>query len=220
MKTYKISLKLTFIFISVLIIALTSCEKNNTEDYTWELSLDDDLNIITESNQGIEFTFCLLNEEGIPSKIFNEGENFYINFVVENKRSSNLYFDPSFFIFDNTTDAFCRIININGDTIGKPFEYLGTDQIGAPGYIFDSENKYEFKFPWLYNYDEWTSLFCEAPNNRWEIYYSSIVPSYQEPLLKGIYYTQFSHQFNFIDAEYLENITTNQLSFGINFRIK
>lgn len=128
MKTLKI------LFLSILLpvlIVFLSCtgyenglfngDDKDNQEHTWEIQLNDNQKVIEQTVKGIEFKFCLLNEDGVPSTTFQEGENFYFYFTAKNTRDENLSFDPDFMNFGMNT--FCKVWNEKGDTIGKPFVF-------------------------------------------------------------------------------------------------
>ena len=69
---------LKFSVLSLLLISL-SCAQH--EDALWEISPESGVPVIEQTVDDIQFKFCLLNEFGEPSTVFNEGANFSIYFV-------------------------------------------------------------------------------------------------------------------------------------------
>ncbi len=225
-------MKPKILFLSMLLpvltvlISCTGCENelfnsgsSDYQDHTWEIQLNDDQKVIEQTVKGIEFKFCLLNEDSVPSTTFQEGENLFFYFSTENTRDENLSFDPDFMNFGVNT--FCKVWSEKGDTIGKPFVFGGMNLIGSGAYPFHKGESYKFKFPWLYSFDLWNSLFSyEEELETWRLLYTYFDATDQEPLTKGKYYTKFSHKFRFSRTIDEPSLHTDSLTFKINFEIK
>jgi hypothetical protein len=84
----KIILKTTAIML-ILAGGFYSCAEENTD--IREIPIGSANPVINYATNGIDFRFCLLNEEGQPSTIFNENENFSFHFSTINKRDELLY---------------------------------------------------------------------------------------------------------------------------------
>jgi len=220
------------LFLSILLpvltvfLSCTGCENGlfngddkNNQDHTWEIQVNDDQKVIEQTVKGIEFKFCLLNEDSVPSTTFQEGENFFFYFSAKNTRDEDLSFDPDFMQFSMNT--FCKVWNAKGDTIGKPFIFGGMEKVGAGAYPFHKGESYKFNFPWLYSYDLWNSLFTyEEELETWRLLYTYFDATDQAPLTKGKYYTKFSHKFRFSRTSDEPSLDTDSLTFKINFEIK
>jgi hypothetical protein len=164
MYSLKTPLRFVFLPLAVLFLTAAGCEngllgddKQKPNRHYWEVEINDKKKMIEQTVKGIEFKFCLLNENSVPSTVFEEGENFFFYFTVKNTLHEKLYFDKDFMRFDFHT--FCKVWEINGNSVGKPFVFRGIDKIGVGAYPFPQNETYAFKFPWLYDFELWNSLF-------------------------------------------------------------
>ena len=141
-------LKISFIFLFLCLMG-AGCEKE--DELLWEISPDSKSAIIQKEVDGIEFKFCLLNEQGEPSTIFNEGENFIFQFSSENKRKDTLTFDRGII----GLSEFCEVRNQEGETLGSPFiKPVLLELIGRGAYPFQPKQVYIFEVPWIDNREE------------------------------------------------------------------
>ncbi|MFV0593792.1 MAG: hypothetical protein ACK5M7_20640 [Draconibacterium sp.] len=186
-------LKLSALFLSLLFIG-AGC--NNDEDL-FELQIGDKNAVIQQEVNGIEFTFCLLNEAGEPATVFNEGENFTFRFSIQNKNKQLIYFDQSLM----NSNEFCEVKN-NTKSFGKPFEIIGVNEIGKIGWSIPENSTTEISVKWIPDSDTWNISHFYLKNKHLSV------------LSKGIYLTEFSQKFD------LETLQTKKLTFKINFEIK
>lgn len=151
----------------------------------------------------VEFMFRLLDENGTIKTLFNEGENVIFSFVIVNKTKEDLFFYHSEM---NTNDFFrlYKIDSLQGKLdLGKPYDYIFCEMIGALMVPVDSVLKIEI--PWLW--DENQSFgYIGCPNDN----YHSIT----FPLTTGDYKTAFSSHFR------IGNIQTEEKHFEIRFTVK
>ncbi|MDR1593508.1 MAG: hypothetical protein LBS43_03340 [Prevotellaceae bacterium] len=162
--------------------------------------------VIIDTVNSIEFIFSLLNKDGEPSTTFNEGENFSFYFKCTNLNVNNELRYTNSFLSDLLYDGFCRIISQQNDTIGYPCTSgFGTDNMVY--YPFYGENNsYEIIISWNDSRERWIALSKYYENLR------------RDNLLKGKYYTGFTHVFRFSPEP--EKYTAIPVSFKINFEIK
>ena len=165
--------------------------------------------MIEKEIDGIAFKFCLLNEQGKPATIFNEGENFNFYFSVTNLTNEKLLFYHGFDYTNMKDNEFCEVFTSDNQEIGEPFIFLGYDKIGIGAYPFNSEKNYVFEQRWVDMRDStW----------RWEYgYYKS---NNQTPLPIGDYYTGFQYRFQIESTDSGTNFSDTTLTFKINFKIK
>jgi len=202
MKTFILKFSAAFLLLALL---GAGCEKE--EDGPWEISPQSKNPVILKEVKGIEFKFCLLNEQGEPSTIFNEGENFTFYFSVTNNRDEKLNFDPGF-AYSNDVD-FCEVYNVKNENIGRPFQLETALDIGSGAYPFDKGETYVFEEQWM--------------DNRKSVWYwekGTYVSTHQEPLIKGNYYTAFKCRFRFARTHEEPALYTDTLNFKINFKIQ
>ncbi|MCD6598409.1 MAG: hypothetical protein J7L04_12010 [Bacteroidales bacterium] len=209
-----------YLFLTVFTVMIISCQKESLKPVT-ELAIDGDQKVIAVEKNGIGIEFCLLNEQGEPATVFNEGEDFTFHLAITNniksyeiiympicrdctKFGSN-YFPDEFYVF-----------NTKGDTIGRPFYIRGADySIERCVKINRGESLVLLNIPWTESRDNWhiCNMYAHGSKN--------------EALTKGVYYISFSHRFCFRDLalpvvqEKPDEFTcTDNISFKINFEIK
>ena len=106
------------LFISLLFIGMTACKNTidnlSGSDLTWEISPDSKSQVIEKEINGIAFMFCLLNEQGEPATVFNEGENIVFSFSLMNNLKESISISPEFI-----NDDFYRVYGYNNTDMGK-----------------------------------------------------------------------------------------------------
>jgi len=176
--------------------------KKSPEAIEWEISPDS----VEKEIDGIAFKFCLLNEQGKPATVFNEGENFSFYFSVTNQSKKDFFYDAYLLAFDKN---FLRIYNSSDFDFEKSYKPLNHTDIGVAAYSFNDGDVYIFKVPWLH---EKNSVLCNE-----KFWYESIV---RKPLVKGFYYTNFKYSFYFQGQDENNTIRTDSIDFKINFKIQ
>jgi len=189
-----------------LIIIISGCHE---EDFLFEIpesGTDLEINQVVDS---IEFTFCLLDEEGNPSTTFREGENFTFYFAMKNLKSNSLpFFDYSYFESDN----FCEVKKGN-QSLGQPYVFLGDRGTKELRYLLSkmpggSHFSYAFFVPWH-----------DPGTETWEMGYCRFKSSGKPLLSPGKYVTKFTHSFSFGMPGKEPVLKTQKLSFLINFEV-
>ena len=200
MKTMK-----TFLIVSSLfmIMGMAGCGEEN--DPIWELYPGGKQTVIQNEISGISFTFYLMNEEGKPATVFNEGENFYFYFSVKN--NSGKSYDHGAYLCGYTTDFF-RVFSSARMDYGKSYNTLPIYDLAMTEHQFNGGDTYTFKIPWMHSE--------EALFEGEDFPYQSIL---RDKLGKGTYYTSFKHEFKFIGNGANRDIETD-LIFKINFKIQ
>jgi hypothetical protein len=99
----------------LILAGFVSCGMENTDD----TSFRSEDSVIKDTVNGIEFIFCLLNKDGEPSTIFNEGENFSFYFKCTNLNANNEIKIVGDFISHLLLDGFCRVISQQNYTINS-----------------------------------------------------------------------------------------------------
>ncbi len=159
--------------------------KNGSEEAIIEYDVD-----------GLHFTFCLLDEDSIPSTSFKEGENFRLYFAIKNNTNDHLEFNDYGFYHLNDFLAVKSAVR----NYGKPFEFVRpslTEEIRyilLGGYALFSVN-------WHENREEFYAMHG---------YFKGLEKPFLE---KGKYHTQFTYKYK------IGHITTPKLTFRINFEI-
>lgn len=187
-------LKISFVLM-LLIFMGAGCVKE--DDEIFELQIGDKNAVIQKEVEDVEFKFCLLNEQGAPATVFNEGENFSFYFSITNNTGVLLNNDPAFI----DKDIF-HVFDFNNTDHGKPYELTFIWTIGKGAMPLAVGIPYTLIVPWKDNRESWNSL------------YRSFKGLSNDFLPKGKYSTQFSHAFS------LGSIKTDELTFKINFEVK
>lgn len=185
-------LKLCLIILSFSLLGM-GCEK---DDDLLELQVGVEKCLIKEVD-GVEFKFCLLNEQGNPATIFSEGENFTFLFAVKNNLDTTIFWDNSLFF----ASGFCEVKE-EKNSVGTPFIILGIAEIGQVAFSIPPDVTSIWEVFWVPDESEWTKGFVSYKRNNLQY------------LPKGKYYTKFSHKFD------LGPVETQVLTFKINFEIK
>ena len=209
-------IQILYLFLIVFIVAFTSCLKDNIEPVT-ELTINGDEKVITVENNGVGIEFCLLNEQGEPATVFDEGENFRFHLALKNivKPNSAMYIDSDFL---TNSGLFC-VFSSSGDTIGKPINYRGADLISDGINQMKQGEEWVLEFPWH------ETKGTEEPfdyRNLIRVLQHYFMGLDQAFLQKGTYYTKFTQQFclgRYVDPP-TEYICTETLTLKINFEIK
>jgi len=194
-------LLLPTLLLAFLMLTAHSCEKDNNT--ILEISPNSKTAVIQKEVDGIEFKFYLLNEQGNPSTVFNEGENFSFYFSVTNNSGEKLYFEPGF-AYSNSN--FCKVYSFKNQDLGQPFRLITVLDIGIGAYPFEKGDTCVFEQLWV---DDRDSI--------WDWQKAVYQSTHKEFLPKGDYYTEFKHKFRFAGNQ---PINSDTLNFRINFRIK
>ena len=182
-----------------------SCEKE--DDITsWDIPIDSENPVIDVKVDDFNINFYLLNEDGVKTNKFNEGENFYMHFSIKNV-SNNEYFFPTRFARAGN-DSFLCVYTDEGEKIGRSFEPGFTNLIGLPGYDFPPEDEIIYEYPWVFQSD-----------TTWEYNWTSFHSTETKPLEKGKYFTGFSSEFVFYPKEDTNFEKKFDLDFKINFEV-
>lgn len=186
-------LKLSLIFLA---FAVTTVGCQDEKDL-FELQIGDENAVILKEIEGIEFKFCLLNEQGDPSTIFEEGENFTFQFAIKNNLDTTINWDNNLFF----SSEFCEVKD-GKNKFGPPFKIMGMAEIGQVAFSIPPGIASVWEVPWVPDENEWTKGFVSYKRNNLQY------------LPKGKYYTRFSRKFD------LGPVETQVLTFKINFEIK
>ena len=210
LKNKKMKQKILKLSTVILLFAFISagCQK---DDDIFEIQIGDENAVIEHEVNGIEFKFCLLNEQGKPATVFNEGENFTFQFNIKNFRNESLPFYDYGYL--KQSDFFS--VRSSNKSYGQPFNFVGYQITKEMRWLLDEEYlndntlpSYEFSVPW------------KDDRENWQLLWGVFEGMNQELLDKGRYYTQFSYQFTFGDRNEEPELKTNLLTFKINFEIK
>jgi hypothetical protein len=198
----------------ILAGGFASCRKEKTDDTSFrEISINREISVPNDIViNGIKFQFCLLNEDGEPSTIFNEGENFAFYFKCTNLDTNNeLVIDNGFLWNLIWSGGFCCVISQQNDTIGYPCKSIFCETIHRYYPLYGKNNSYEKIIIWSDNREGWGAMTC---------FYENL---YRKKLPKGKYYTGFTHEFRFYEKPLneVDRIWYDiPASFRINFEIK
>jgi hypothetical protein len=183
-----------------------SCEKE--DDITsWDIPIDSENPVIDVKVDDFSINFYLLNEDGVKTNKFNEGENFYLHFSIKNVSENEYYFVPRF-ASESYVNTFFNVFKATGEDLGKSIESIMTNTIGLAGYTFDPNEEVIYEFPWLFHSE-----------TSWEYKWTHYRSKTRLPLEKGQYYTGFDSEFIFHPRGDNENEKKYDLTFKINFEI-
>ena len=207
-------IQIFYLFPALCTVAVMSCQKEPMEPVT-ELAIDSEQKVIAVEKNGIGIEFCLLNEEGEPATVFNEGEDFRFHLAITNniEPDTAMYMPICQDCGDYIPDKF-YVMNIQGDTIGRPFFFRGVVFVLTRCPVIDKGDSYVLDIPWTESRENWyiCTLIAHGSKNN--------------PLPKGKYYTSLVHKFCLNDLSLPisekpdEFICTDNISFKINFEIK
>lgn len=177
------------------------CEKE--EKLLWEISPDSNSTVIQKEVDGIEFKFCLLNEQGEPATVFNEGENIIFLFSFKNNLPDSIIVTPEFINND-----FFRVNKLNKNNlidIGRPWTGVWCYYSGEPHeFIVHSSKTKSLQCPWVLT-------DTNAPD------YPLCISESMDYLGSGEYFTSFRLNFHYVFDN--ESIIIEDKEFKINFKI-
>lgn len=183
--------------LSTIILLFSFLTAGCQKDEIWELQISDEEAVILKEVNGVEFKFCLLNEQGEPATVFNEGENLTFQFAIKNNLDTTIFWDNNIFF----SSGFCEVKNVKNN-FGTSFEIVGINEIGQVAFSIPSGIISIWELPWVPDENEWT---------KGAVSYKRINSQF---LQEGKYFTKFSHKFD------LGTTKTKLLTFKINFEIK
>jgi len=201
-------LKILRLSLVALMFAATTVGCQDENDL-FELQIGDENAVIQKKVDGIEFKFCLLNEQGESATIFSEGENFTFLFAIKNRRSEHLpFYDYGYYELND-------FLTVKSDekSYGRPFLFKGYNPTKELRWLRTAEDysynySYNFMVPWHDKRDQWKSY--------WGFFESTKQPY----LKKGKYFTQFAYNFSFGMPGKEPELETGLITFKINFEIK
>jgi len=210
-------IQIFYLFLTVFTVTVMSCQKESIEP-VMELTIDSKQKVLTVEKNGVGIEFCLLNENGEPATVFNEGENFKFHLAIIN----NVEPDTAMYIvsdFLRNPDLFI-IFSSNGDTIGKPVDFLAADLISLEANKIKQGEKWDMEIPW--HEIRGTEVPFDEHNLIWFLHHYFMGLN-QLPLAKGTYYTEFTQQFclgKYLPHPQNQFVCTDTLTLKINFEIK
>ena len=197
-------MKTKILKLSTVILLFAFITAGCQKDYIFELNIGDKNAVIVQEVNGIEFKFCLLNEQGEPATVFYKGENFTFQFSIKNNTKDTLpFFDYGFY---NLND-FCAVSSID-KSYGKPFSFINNTTSEISRLLPPGEEHYKFAVPWHDERDDWVYFWAQFESTK------------QPLLIKGRYYTQFAYAFPFGKPFWEPELVTDLIKFKINFEIK
>jgi len=198
-------------------VLFTGCNKESLEPVT-ELPVDGTQKVIKVEENGIGIEFCLVNEQGEPATVFQEGENFRFRLTLKNnvQRDSALYIVSDFL---RNPDLFA-VYKENGDSVGKPVQWYGMNKISDAVNRICIEEAWTLEFPWHEERGAEEPFDIDNCIRVLQYYFKGCSQPY---LPKGRYYTAFTQQFclgRYLPHPQHEEICTDTLRFKIHFEIK
>jgi hypothetical protein len=140
--------------------------------------------LVKVKKDDIAFRLSLLNEQGEPANVFNEGENFIFHFEMENLRKNDKREYAAHHMGKLLYAGFCRIYDAaNGDSVYSAFQNTAACAYVYMSYPFDGDSRLNISLPLHYDNEEWRYGACVFRRN----------PPFFLP--KGDYYTGFTCTF-------------------------
>lgn len=195
-------MKTKILKLSVLLLLFSFITAGCQKDDIFELNIGDENAVIQKEIDGIEFKFCLLNEQGDPSTVFEEGENFTFHFSFKNLKEDTIIVTTEF-VYDEFFRVY-QVIETEHIDKGKPWSGIWCDFSLAPREIPVAPNSSsELLSPWM-------------PKGEIYDYYPLCVTG-RDALPTGVFITRFDLNFHYkINGK--ERII-DDLKFKINFEI-
>lgn len=188
------------VFILLFSVLTPGCK---LDDIIYGVVVENQNGVLKKAVNGVEYSFCLLNEKGMPASIFKEGENFSFQFKIKNNTAEAL---PLYdFGFYNTYD-FLMVRSV-AEYVGKPMKFLQHDT-SAPAWEIAPEATETFTLPW----HEERSEFLEMHG-----YFEGLK---QPNLPIGKYYTKFTYNFRFGYPDKAPKMESGKMTFIISFEIR
>ncbi len=192
---------LTILTASILTIILSGCG----EDIE---TLPTDSEAIVRKKAGdLIFTLQVLNTDEEPQSAFRKGENFILDFTIENKGKNTVALcDCDLPAVDNFFAVYKVFSDDRSDAdttlIGKPWlGIVGARDMAITG--IKGKEKIEYRIPWQALPNE----SFPAPENNISTTVDYFVPAAQDPLSSGEYTTGFSLQEYSIDGDFAIHFT-------------
>ncbi|MDX9811784.1 MAG: hypothetical protein RBU28_05320 [Bacteroidales bacterium] len=186
----------------VFLIAASGCRKEVDDQLFLEISHGGGRTVLQKELEGIDFKFCLLDDEGDSTTVINENENFTLSFSFKNNNSDTIIVTTGFI-----NDDFYRIFKSDDNQdMEKPWTGVWCDYSGYPREIKLAPFSYKsFNCPWVLT----ESSLPEYPLCMGE----------SRPYLpKGEYYTRVKLGFRFTinKEEYFIDNTVLRINFLVN----
>ena len=193
-------LKISFIFLFLSLMG-AGCEKD--DELLWEISPDSETAVIQKEVDGIEFKFCLLNEQGEPATIFNEGENFTLQFSFKNNTPDTIVATPGFI-----NEDFFRVYQLldsEQKDLGKPYDGIWCEFVAISNYFkLKAKETGGLQCPWVSLQGEDPRPFC--------------VSKTRDFLARGDYFTKIKLEFHYKTKS--KELIIKDVFLKINFEIK
>lgn len=196
----KINLLKSLGFLILICLTISGC---TLDEYLYGVVVENQNGMLLKSVNGVEFSFCLLNENGMPTTVFKEGEDFTFQFDIKNNTTEALPFND--YGFFNTYD-FLMVRSVS-DYVGKPMQFLRHDNSEETLEIAPGGTE-TFTLSWHENRNEFLEMHG---------YFEGLK---QPNLPKGKYYTKFTYNFKFGYPDQAPKMETGKMTFIINFEIK
>ncbi|MDR0700655.1 MAG: hypothetical protein LBG28_15770, partial [Tannerella sp.] len=134
---------------------------------------------------GVEFRLCLLNEQGEPSIVFKEGENFSFRFEMENLLKGDGRQYEADLIGDMFESSFCNVYTRDKGLVYAVFQRFPTCYTNFRTDLFDGENRLDVTIPLYDDKEGWSDGTCYHRRNS------------PVALPKGEYSTGFTYTFEY-----------------------
>jgi hypothetical protein len=173
----------------------------------WEINADDATPFISGNVEGINFKYCLLNENGSPFTELLTGKNFSFCFEITNYRKSDSLTIDGGLLGALYNEGFCGISSPNQSAATFPFDK--PECSAEPYHLYGKNNRYTVNIPWRDSLDRRIVGTC------------SVESRHNALLSEGAYSTEFSHTFDFYDINQQQApLSIGPLTFRINFEVR
>ena len=190
-------MKRKLVLLSILLSLGMFCACSSDDEIDNDLSVDDLTNGTDSVADIIQFSFSLLNNDGLPTSSFKYGEDICFELTVTNKSNKELLLFNDFFLGE---DLF-RVYLENGTGVGTPWTDYNSSNYIALGIA--PKSSISFTCNWI-----------KALSTKWPLAKNKDF----DPLPRGNYYTKFKIKYrnldNILQDEFLEK------EFNISFTIQ
>jgi hypothetical protein len=190
-------MKRALLLFGVLLSLGIFCACSSDDEIDNDLSVDNLTNGNDSAADKIQFSFSLLNNDGLPTSSFKYGEDISFDLTITNKSDKELFLFNDFFLSE---DLF-RVYLEDGTGVGAPWTDFNSSNYVALGIA--PKSAISFTCNWI-----------KALSTQWPLVKNKDF----DPLPKGNYYTKFKIKYRNLDNipqdEFLEK------EFCITFTIQ
>jgi hypothetical protein len=189
-------MKKVFFILGVLLSLGVFCACNNDDDIETDIS-GGDLKSETDSVlDRMQISFSLLNENDIPTTVFQYGEDICFRLTIENNNEYNVFFEEDI----KFNDGLFRVYSEDGTDMGTPWTSCNTEFVCIG---ISANSTVSLSCNWI------KALSTQEPLVKNKDY---------SPLPKGNYYTKFQIKHRDFDSKFQDIFLEKE--FNITFTIQ